>query len=168
MKAIDIPIARVRAVLWYEPWSGRFYWREKIADKVVVGREAGNDTGRRDVRISIDGVLYQGHRLAFAWMTGEQPPQNLDHRDLNTRNNAWENIRPATHSTNGANRPVQVNNLSTGVKGVYHYPDRKKPWLARLQCRGALRLNRFFATQDEAVAAYRAAALEWFGEFART
>lgn len=167
MKAMEIPIARIRAVLWYEPWSGDFYWREKTADKVVVGSMAGSDTGRRDIRIGIDGVLYQAHRLAFAWMTGAQPPQNIDHRDLDTRNNRWENIRPATHSTNGANRPHQKNS-QTGIKGVHHYPTRKKPWLARLQCEGTLRLNKYFATQDEAVAAYRAAAEEWFGEFART
>lgn len=166
MKPLEIPIDRVRAVLRYEPWTGNLYWTEKITDKVTVGARAGCAT-KLYIFIGLDGKLYAAHRVAYAWMTGEQPPPVLDHHDLNTKNNRWENIRPATHSTNGANRPHQKNS-QTGVKGVHYYPDRKKPWLARLQCQGALRLNKYFATQDEAVAAYRSAADEWFGEFART
>lgn len=164
---LEVPVDRVREILRYEPETGKLYWKVKVADKVVVGREAGSSTGRRDVRVSIDGVLHQAHRVIWAIVTGEQPPAIIDHKDLDTRNNRWENLREADWSTNGGNRFAQKNSAS-GIKGVYYYPERKKPWLARLQRDGTLRLNRFFATQDEAVAAYRAAAEEWFGEFART
>lgn len=164
-----IPIDRIKEVLRYEPDTGRFYWKVKISDKVVVGREAGNSTGRRDVRIAVDGVLYGAHRLAWVIMTGEQPPPLIDHKDRDTRNIKWENLRAGTYSDNGANLVRTVKPSASGHKGVYFYPKKgKKPWMARLQCRGALRLNAYFATKEEAVAAYRAAALEWFGEFART
>jgi hypothetical protein len=154
----------VRQVLRYEPETGRFFWLEKIADKVVVGAEAGNATGRRDVRISIDGVLYQGHRLAWVIMTGEQPPSLVDHHNRDTRDNRWGNLRPADESRNAANRTFQANSRSR-VKGVYFYPKRKSPWLARLSCQGVIRLNRYFPTQQEASAAYEKAGREFFGPY---
>ena len=161
-----IPIERVNKVLRYEPDTGKFYWKVKVSDKVVVGREAGNSTGRRDIRITLDGVMYGGHRLAWAIMTGEQPPPLIDHEDRDTRNIRWKNLREATYAENGANMLRNNKPSATGHRGIYHYPLRKKPWLARLQFEGSLRLNKYFATQDEAVAAYREAAAEWFGSFA--
>ena len=166
---LEIPIERIAEVLRYDPDTGKLFWRKKIAPKCVVGREAGNGTGRRDIRISVDGVLYQAHRLAWVIMTGEQPPTLVDHADLDTRNNKWTNLRAASMSDNGANRPTQSNSRS-GVKGVYHYPTHSpaRPWLARLQRNGVIVLNRYFPTQAEAAAAYESAAKEAFGQFART
>lgn len=166
-KRIEIPIERVRVVLAYEPDTGLFRWREKVADKVVVGSVAGNATGRRDVRISIDGVLYSGHRLAWAMMTGEQPPDLIDHINGDTRDNRWLNLREASTSQNGANRTAQANSRSK-MKGVHHYPDRKrKPWLARLSCGGVIRLNRYFRTQEAAARAYERAGRRYFGPYWR-
>lgn len=149
-KRREIPIERVRQALSYDRVTGVFRWREKIADKINVGDIAGNKTGRRDVRISIDGVLYQAHRLAWAIVTGEQPPDLIDHEDLDTRNNRWSNLRDATTSLNGANRVAQINSRSK-VKGVY----------------GVIRLNRYFPTQEEAAKAYAEAARKYFGPFWR-
>ena len=160
----EIPIERIRQVLDYEPEAGLLRWRQKIADKVVVGAVAGNSTGRRDVRVMVDGVLYQAHRLAWVIMTGEQPPTNIDHINQDTRDNRWCNLRGATTSQNGANRPAQCNS-GTKVKGVYYYPGKKKPWLARLTCQGVIRLNRYFPTQEEAAAAYAKAGREYFGPY---
>lgn len=166
-KRREIPIERVRSVLRYEPESGKFFWKEKIADKIIVGREAGNSTGRRDIRISIDGVLYQGHRLAWAIMTGEQPPDLIDHCDLDTRNNRWGNLRAADTASNGANRKAQANG-ATGSKGVHYYPARKSPWLARLSVRGEIKLNRYYGSREQAEDAYAMAAAKYCGEFARS
>lgn len=165
---LEVPIARAQEVLRYEPETGKLYWKVKTADKVVVGREAGCHQGKRDVVVAIDGTTYQAHRLIWAIVTGEQPPNTIDHVDMNTYNNRWENLRAADESRNGGNRLAQKNNKS-GTKGVYFYPVKlQKPWLARLQYRGVIRLNTYFATKEEAAAAYAEAASKWFGEFART
>ena len=167
MKRLQIPVDRIIFSLRYDPETGDFYWKQKISDKVVIGRKAGSTAGKRDVRISVDGVLYEAHRLAWAIMTGEQPPHAIDHVDGDTRNNRWKNLRAATISQNGANRPMQSNNRS-GTKGVYFYADRKgKPWLARLSCQGKIRLNKRFATKEEAAAAYADAARQHFGEYSQ-
>lgn len=162
----EIPISRIQDVLGYDPDTGRLVWKVKVADKVVVGREAGNATGRRDVRISVDGVLYQAHRLAWVIMTSSQPPALIDHINRDHRDNRWANLRAASTSQNGANRKAQANS-TTKIKGVHHYPESKKPWLARMSCRGEVVLNRYFSTQEEAARAYAEAAIEHFGLHAR-
>jgi hypothetical protein len=163
---IEIPIEEIRRVLDYDLMTGAFRWKVRVADKVRVGQVAGSNVGSKYTRIMVGGVMYQAHRLAWAYMTGEQPPQVIDHENGNRLDNRWANLRAADVSTNGANRPAQRNSR-TKTKGVHHYPGLKKPWLARLTCRGQIKLNRYFATEQQAAEAYAAAAALHFGEFAR-
>lgn len=162
----EIPIARIAEALRYEPDTGKLYWIKQIAPKCRIGREAGNGTGRRDFRISVDGVLYQAHRLAWALVTGQQPPDNIDHVNLDTRDNRWANLREATTPQNGANRTHQKNS-TTKKKGVYFVGSRNKPWLARLQVNSVIVLNKHFATETEARDAYTEAAKASLGDFYR-
>jgi len=165
---IEIPVSRIREVLSYDPLTGIFLWKVKTGDKVVVGSRAGNATGHGKARISVDTVLYAAHRLAWVIMTGEQPPDVIDHANGDPLDNRWANLRAADYSLNSANRASQSNS-QTSVKGVCYVPylSRKKPWLAQLTCKGVPRLRKCFATQEEAKAAYDEAARRWFGDFAR-
>ena len=47
------------------------------------------------------------HRLvAEAFVDNPEGKQCVDHIDSNTKNNNWENLRPATHSENNRNRSL--------------------------------------------------------------
>ena len=115
--------------------------------------------------IRIDGVLYRANRLAWLWVTGEWPEEAVDHKDLDSTNTKWANLRAATGTQNQANGPIQKNNKS-GQKGVYWHKGAKK-WIARIVVRGRTHHLGCFDHLNDAAAAYATAAAEHFGEFAR-
>lgn len=90
--------------------------------------------------------------------------ERVDHENQNGLDNQRHNFRPATRSENGANRGLQVNNIS-GYKGVCWDCERDK-WMAQLKCKGRKVLQKRFDSKIEAAKAYNKAALEHFGEFA--
>lgn len=98
-------------------------------------------------------------------MTGDDPPDEIDHRDLDPSNNRWANLRAANHSENGCNKAKPANNTS-GFKGVYW--DRwSGRWKAQIKVGGRRRHIGRYDTREEAAAAYRVKARDLHGEFAR-
>jgi hypothetical protein len=100
------------------------------------------------------------HRLLAGF-----PPFALDHKNGNGLDNRRRNLRPATCSQNGANCGPQRNNAS-GFKGVTRHKALGK-WQAQITFRGQYRYLGLFANPRLAFAAYRKAAKQLFGEFAR-
>ncbi len=154
---------QLREQMHYDPLTGAFTWRLSKSGHVRAGDKAGCVDARGYIRIGLCGAQYLAHRLAWLYVHSTWPADDIDHRDLNTSNNAIANLRPASPSQNQANRGPQRNNLS-GLKGV-SWRDGK--WIARLRKdRRQLYLGRF-NTPEEAHAVYTKAAEEHFGSFAR-
>ena len=98
----QLTVERLRELLSYDPATGKFLWR--------VGRQcmrAGAVAGATEVQgyrvIKIDGKIYKAHRLAWLYVTGEWPPEEIDHKNTDPQDNVWSNLRLATHSQNQAN-----------------------------------------------------------------
>jgi len=88
-----------------------------------------------------------------------------DHINGNKLDNRRANLRYATRTENGGNRPMQKNN-TTGYKGVsFHI--RKKKYGASIKHQQKQKNLGYFDTPEEASAAYNAAAEKHFNEFAR-
>ena len=165
----------VRSILDYDPATGDFIWRKRIfaaakASNIWNARFAGTVAGTLNNRgyktIMIGAKRYYAHRIAWLWMTGEWP-RCVDHRDLNCSNNRWCNLRDAKISSNNqANRRAQSNNKS-GLKGA-HWFKRDGRWRSEIGHDGRSIHLGYFDTAEEAHAAYASAALELFGEFARS
>src|SRR5690349_20811660 len=112
---------KVRQVLSYDAITGQFTWRVSKGLRVRAGGNAGfvaqgANTGY--VIIGIDGRQYRAHRLAWFYVTGEWPPDEIDHINGNRADNRWANLRPATVAENQRNRAKSKRNTS-GYKGVY-------------------------------------------------
>jgi hypothetical protein len=161
---------QLRDLLHYDPETGIFRRIKIVApqSRVCIGDVAGCNDGHGYIRIKIGGNAgraYGAHRLAWLYMTGEWPKCEIDHIDLNPSNNRWSNLREANRSTNIANTRKRSDNRS-GVKGVYWNEEGRK-WRAEINAHKRRIFLGAFSSLDEAKAAYEAAALEHYGEFAR-
>ncbi|HEY5411313.1 MAG TPA: HNH endonuclease [Caulobacteraceae bacterium] len=144
--------------------TGALSWR--ISRKGCrQGGPAG--TQRKDGywQLKIDRVACLRHHIIWAMQHGEWPAFQLDHRNRRRGEDWIDNLRPATDQQQRANQ--RARRPKSGFKGV-ELAARcvSKPWRARIMVdKRVIRLG-YFATAEEASAAYASAAKEHFGEYA--
>lgn len=156
----------LRDRLSYNPRTGVFLWTGRGLPYAYADKEAGSIEAEGYRVITIDGRSYKAHLLAWYYMTGEWPTDQIDHRDAVRSNNTWENLRPATNQMNQFNRGPNKNNRS-GLKGVFRAScNRKRPWMAKIAKDGIKFHLGYFETAEAASAAYHAKAVQLAGEFA--
>lgn len=159
---------RLKELLRYDPETGVFTRRVSTgrhgrwaAGTTVEGRpmRAGH------LRVMVDRRHYLAHRLAWLYMTGEWPKDEIDHRDRAPANNRWGNLREATTAQNGQNRDARKDSTS-GKTGVYWIASRQK-WRAEIKPPAGMRKSLgYHASWEAAVAARLAAERAYFGSFA--
>lgn len=111
------------------------------------------------LRTFIKGKSILLHRLIWLMETGDWPEADVDHRDGDTLNNRWENLRDVTRQVNLQNvRKPRKSNRSTGVLGVSLVRGR-----FRVQIRaGSMRKHiGYYADLEEAQATYIRAKREY-------
>ena len=159
--------ATLKYWLKYYPKSGNFRWRVKPNRRILVNSIAGYLTKQGYMVIKLDGRnLLKASRLAWLYVTGEFPEQDIDHKDRNPENNKWRNLRPATREQNVFNRGIPKHNNS-GILGVAFVErvGRKSKWHARIRVkRKGIYLGAFDRMED-AVAARLAAEKKYFKSF---
>lgn len=166
MKNTDLTQARLQELLRYDPRTGKFRWRVPRRQGGRAGDIAGSRMRWDYWCIHLDGHSYRAHQLAWFYMKGEWGRPMIDHRDGNSMNNRWANLRLSTVSSNAANRKRYRSNTS-GYKGV-SFHRRMRRWTAYITKDGRRYTLGCFDTAEAAHEAYAAAARELFGEFART
>lgn len=144
----------VRHLFFYNPEAGVLRWR--VPRKGVP--QGKPITGRQ---VMIDTVAYATHNVIWLWVTGEWPKNEVDHRDGNHSNNKWGNLRAATHQQNSFNRRGWS---AVGLKGVHR---AKKRFGASIMLDGKARHLGTFDTSEQAHKAYKSAAADLFGEYAK-
>ena len=144
---------RLMEVLDYNKETGIFTWKKKLSARGAVVKVAGTISYGYNA-INIDGVRYFAHRLAWLYVYGEWPKQEIDHIDRNRRNNAISNLRDVSRVVNALN--VGPRNSNAGIKGATFCQARNQ-WQAQINVSGKnITLGRF-NTIDEAAIAYKAA-----------
>lgn len=146
----------LRALVNYDPATGLF------TDK--AGKQMGFMHPDGYVLLNLDGVLYRANRMAWLYATGREPAGEVDHRDFDRANNAFENLREATHVDSARHRRAFRTNL-LGMKGVRKHQASGR-YEARIKVHGRSKTLGFFDTPDLAGHAYNKAAIASFGEFA--
>lgn len=158
---------RLKELLHYCPDTGVFTRRVRTSNSVVVGGEAGHVCKRSGYRlISVDDVLHRAHRLAWLYVFGSFPDNQLDHISRNRSDNRLANLREATNAQNCQNTRLRKDNTSR-AKGVHWYKARRK-WQVYINLNGKRSFLGYFSEKAEAIAAYVSASqqLHPYGEHA--
>lgn len=151
----------LKQLLEYDDRTGVFVRRSGRNEGCIAGGLKG-----RYVNILINRKMYQAHRLAWLYVTGEWPENHIDHINGDKHDNRFTNLRAATHSENKRNCSKSKANTS-GFKGV-DWARSESKWRARIKKQGKSHFIGYFDNPADAFAAYCKAAQELHGQFART
>jgi hypothetical protein len=141
----------LREQLHYEPETGVFTRKVKTSN-VFVGDVAGSLNVHGYIHIRVCGADCLAHRLAWLYVHGEWPKQQIDHINGIKTDNRIANLRDASPAMNTQNIKAARVDSRSGVLGVQRHGRR---WRARISL-GDSRLTALgqFDTPEEAYAAY--------------
>lgn len=126
----------LRQLLWYEPETGKLFWRERGAEWFAhctpghqdrirkgwnaawSGKEAGVTGPYGYNTVTVQALHLMAHRIIWCMEHGHWPNEQIDHIDGDRVNNRLENLRECTHTENQRNMRRSRSNTS-GVTGVY-------------------------------------------------
>lgn len=149
-----VTLDRFKELLTYDPLTGLFHWIVK-RNGVIKNKPAGSIV-KGYIHIMIDSKAYKAHRLAWFYMTGEWPIDQIDHINTIKTDNRFENLRQADNSKNKYNTPIYNNNTS-GYKGV-HFNKRIGLFAARIGVNKTKIHLGYFDSAEKAYQAYLQAA----------
>ena len=136
-----LSIAELFLLFYYK--DGKLYNRITRNSRAVIDTEAGaflNNFGYRVV--TINKRKYRVHRIIWAMHNGRWPEGKLeiDHEDINPRNNCSENLREVSRSENCFNKK--------NIKGYYKTNDK---WRAHIEVNGKKYASKRRDTEEEAI-----------------
>jgi hypothetical protein len=108
--------------------------------------------------IKIAGKPHKAHRLAWLYVHGEWPPEDVDHINRARDDNRIVNLRLASRSENIQNSSLRLDN-SSGHKGVCWVECRQK-WIAQIKHQSRCKHLGYFDDINDAVAARKSAEAE--------
>lgn len=152
----------LKILLSYDPDTGIFRWIKKMR-RIAAGTEAGCARFERKPyyrHIKINRQQYRAHRLAFLYMTGSFPENQVDHIDGNGLNNKWVNLRNADHVENGRNQSLSKRNKSGRIGVSWHKTTNR--WCAGIRVNSKRIYLGYFKNFQDAVRA-RSDAEEKYG-----
>lgn len=156
----------VQDIYHYDPLTGYFTYKVRTAQRIHVGDRAGTLSSDGYWSVRFNGKIHRAGRLAFYYMTGRWPDPEIDHKDGNPLNDAWDNLREATSSQQKMNTKKRRDN-SSGIKGV-SWNKLSNKWRADIMLNGKSKFLGHFDDIHQAEKAYLAAQSDLFGEFARS
>lgn len=144
----------LKECLDYNPETGVFTWKERPLSHFserkrwlawlsnFSGKTAGGKHCMGYWTICINNKPYLAHRLAWLYVFGSMPKDQIDHINWDRLDNRIANLREVSNQENHKNKPAQKNNTS-GVVGVCWDKSREK-WCARIKVSGkTVNLGRF-------------------------
>ena len=108
---------RLKELFNYDPKTGSLTRLISPSNCVQVGDIAGSDKGSGYLQIKIGGRSYMAHRLAWLYVHGKWPLDQIDHINHARGDNRIANLREVSHAENQKNTSMIKNNTS-GIMGV--------------------------------------------------
>jgi hypothetical protein len=158
----------LRALLRYEPETGRLFWRERPPEMFATPRAFSTWTARfagKEAMTAINNYGYRfgtisgrphlAHRVAWTITSGAWPDAEIDHINGVRTDNRITNLREADRRANARNVGRRLDN-SSGCTGVQWHAHSKK-WLARIKVNYRQFYLGTFERREDAIAARKAA-----------
>lgn len=154
----------LKSLISYNPLTGVFIWKARPLDSfatIRVGKAwntkcAGKAAGCVDkingyLKISINDKSHRAHRLAWLYINGSMPVDEIDHINHDRLDNRIINLREATGTENHKNMSMDKRNKS-GFTGVHWYK-RASKWEASITVGGKLKYLGYFQDIQDAITA---------------
>ena len=103
--------------LHYDPETGIFTRRKGIQSR-AAGAIAGHPNQGGYLAIGLNYKTYRAHRLAWLYMTGKYPEQDIDHINGVKTDNRFCNLRDVSGTVNMQNIIKPRKNNKCGYRGV--------------------------------------------------
>jgi hypothetical protein len=145
----------LRSILDYEPETGIFTRKVRTAARVKVGDVAGSLDGGGYLQIRVQSQRYRAHRLAWLYVYGAWPKDQLDHINRIRTDNRISNLREVSHKQNHQNRSKSSHNTS-GHSGVIWKKQNSK-WNSQIVHNQKHIHLGYFTNLEDAIAARKAA-----------
>jgi hypothetical protein len=136
--------------LIYDAETGLFT-RKKSSRGAKIGDIAGWKEPDGYVRITFNGFRYCAHKLAWFYVTGAWPDEEIDHIDGVKSNNIYKNLRKANRSENRQNMRTASSRNKSGLLGV---STQKNGYISTICINGTSKYLGFYKTKEDAHAAY--------------
>lgn len=178
----DITKEFAESIFRYDYNSGKLFWKERTPSMFLGKKKSPehccavwnachankeitykNNYGYIVARINKRPYLVS--RIAWLLNYGVNPKFEIDHINLNKEDNRISNLRLASRFQNTCNRGLQGNNKS-GYKGV-SFCNVKNKWRARIMVHRKEKFIGYFSDVKLAHEAYKKAAIQYHGEYAR-
>jgi len=148
---------RLKELLHYEPEIGIFTRLTTVSNYKAKKGDIAGCINKRDgyKRIVIDSKSYKSARLAWLYVEGYFPENDVDHKNRIRHDDRWENLRHVSRQCNIRNCGISKRNKS-GIIGVDWDKDRRK-WRSQINIFGKIfNLGRFKNKVDAVRARWRA------------
>lgn len=155
--AVNLEHKQLLEIVSYDPEIGIFTWLIKAnRGKSRVGEIAGSQAGNGYMQIKINNQVYAQHRLAFLYVNGRMPADEIDHINGDIQDNRICNLREASSSINKENRRRPKSNSASGILGA-SLDKRRGGYTSQILIAGVNRYLGSFDTAEDAHEAYVAA-----------
>lgn len=155
--------AELTRLLDYDPATGIFRWKVDRGSHTKAGAIAGC-LNRGYVQLCIRKMLFAAHRVAWFYVHGVWPKDELDHENIVRNDNRLDNLREVTSTENNRNVGMRKSN-KVGLKGVCRH---HRKFTAYITVEYKTHYLGLFDTPEEAHAAYTAASQLHHGAHGRS
>jgi hypothetical protein len=162
LESKELTQERLKELIRYDATTGLFTWAVSKG-RAKAGCLAGSLMSQGYIRIRIDSKKYLAHRLAWLFVCGEFPKNQIDHINGIKDDNCFANLRECSNTENQQNTGNRIDNTS-GFKGVGFHKITGK-WQACAKVNGKRHHLGLFLDKNSAHEAHESFVRENHGEF---